>query len=195
VGFIGVAPFAWGLLGEQLASGAFVRGLWYFFGIVIAAGIFTGTAGLGLGYIAGVVWEQVHRHRRNEKLKAKAIAEAVPGIVGGESTSASPPKLTLVPVADSVLPDIDGRRLDAVRFAAASIELSFGGSRLMMSGNPVVLRGGQRYRFPDQGTRDALCALIGDRVERVRAAGSDRIEVTFESGAELVILRNSVAVA
>ena len=172
-----------------------MRGLWYFFGIVIAAGIFTGIAGLGLGYIAGVVWEQVHRHRRNEKLKAKAIAEAVPAFVAGESSPASVPKLMLVPVAEPVLPDIDGRKLDAVRFAAASIELSFGGSRLVMSGNPVVLRGGQRYRFPDQGTRDALCALIGDRVERVRAAGTDRIEVTFESGAELMLSSSSVAVA
>lgn len=96
VGFIGVAPFAWGLLGEQLASGAFVRGLWYFFGIVIAAGIFTGSAGLGLGYVAGVVWEQVHRHRRAEKLKAKAVADAALASVPDESTSASPPKLTLV---------------------------------------------------------------------------------------------------
>lgn len=64
-----------------------------------------------------------------------------------------------------------------------------------MSGNPVVLRGGQRYRFPEPGARDALCALIGDRVERVRAVASDRIEVIFESGSELTILRNSVAVA
>lgn len=172
-----------------------MRGLWYFFGIVIAAGIFTGTAGLGLGYVAGVAWEQIHRHRRSEKLKAKAIADGAPAVVADESNSGSPPKLTLVPVADSVMPDIDGRKLDAVRFGVASIELSFGGTRLMMSGNPVVLRGGQRYRFPEQGTRDALCALIGDRVERVRAAGSDRFEVAFASGAELVILRNSVAVA
>jgi hypothetical protein len=162
---------------------------------VIAAGIFTGIAGLGLGYVGGVAWEQIHRHRRSAKLKAKAVADAALADVPGESSSLSPPRLTLVPVTESVLPNIDGRRLDAVRFSAASVELSFGGSRLVMSGNPVIQRGGQRYRFPEQGTRAALCALIGDRVERVRAAGSDRIEVIFDSGSELMILRNSVAVA
>lgn len=75
-GFIGAAPFAWGLLGDQLASGAFVRGLWYFFGIVVAAGIFTGIAGLGIGTVAGIVWEQIHRYRRREKLKANAMLES-----------------------------------------------------------------------------------------------------------------------
>lgn len=195
VGFIGVAPFAWGLLGEQLASGEFVRGLWYFFGIVIAAGIFTGTAGLGVGYVAGLVWEHTHRHLRSEKLKAKALADTSPMNVPRESDASSPPKLSLVPSAEGELPNIAGRRLDAVRFGAVSIELSFGGSRLTMSGNPVVLRSGQRFRYPDAGTRDALCALIGDRVERVRAAGADRVEVSFESGAEIIIARTSVAVA
>lgn len=75
-GFIGAAPFAWNLLGDQLASGAFVKGLWYFFGIVVAAGIFTGIIGLGLGVVGGILWEHVHRYRRREYLKRKAIAEA-----------------------------------------------------------------------------------------------------------------------
>jgi hypothetical protein len=63
---------------------------------VVAAGIFTGIVGLGLGYVAGVVWEQVHRHRRLEKLKAKAASDAALATVPEESTSGSPPKLTLV---------------------------------------------------------------------------------------------------
>jgi hypothetical protein len=53
-----------------------VRGLWYFFGIVVAAGIFTGTAGLGIGYATGILWEQIHRHRRRGRLKAQAAHEA-----------------------------------------------------------------------------------------------------------------------
>jgi hypothetical protein len=75
-GFIGAAPFAWGLLSDQLQSGSFVRGLWYFFGIVVAAGVFTGTAGLGAGHVVGILWEQFHRHRRRVRLHRKALADA-----------------------------------------------------------------------------------------------------------------------
>src|SRR5215217_3435222 len=81
-GFIGAAPFAWSLLSDQLASGAFVRGLWYFFGIVIAAGIFAGVAGLGIGFVGGMLWEQFHRSRRRERLKAKPLAEVAAGSPG-----------------------------------------------------------------------------------------------------------------
>ncbi len=68
VGFIGSAPFAWGLLALQLDAGRFARGLWYFFGIVTTAGIFAGIAGLGVGIAAGLVWEQIHRYRRSGRV-------------------------------------------------------------------------------------------------------------------------------
>lgn len=97
-GFIGAAPFAWGVLSEQLSSGSFVRGLWYFFGIVIAAGIFTGIAGLGIGFVTGILWEQFHRHRRRVRLEQKALAESAqrgptpePPVIADE-----PPRLRLV---------------------------------------------------------------------------------------------------
>jgi hypothetical protein len=96
IGFIGAAPFAWGLLGERLSSGEFVRGLWYFFGIVIAAGIFTGIAGLGIGHVLGIVWEQIHRHLRAKKLIAKERAESAAN-VNSDPVLPGPPKLTLIP--------------------------------------------------------------------------------------------------
>jgi hypothetical protein len=94
-GFIGAAPFAWSLLGDQLASGAFVKGLWYFFGIVVAAGIFTGIIGLGFGVVAGILWEHFHRYRR----ASKAIpTEAAPVAASNpvESENLEGPKLRLV---------------------------------------------------------------------------------------------------
>ena len=195
-GFIGAAPFAWGLLSNQLASGSFVRGLWYFFGIVIAGGIFAGTVGLGLGYIGGVIWEQIHRHRRREVLKAKTIAESGTLAPPAEipAYSEDQPRLQLVTEDLPVLPVIDGRSLSSVLFDFKSIKLDFAGVRVEVSGNPQVLSGGQRFRFPDSGSRDALCSLIGDRVLAVRSA-SDRIEIRFISGADLMIQRNSIAVA
>ena len=194
-GFIGAAPFAWGLLSDQLASGSFVRGLWYFFGIVIAAGIFAGIAGLGFGYVGGVVWEQVHRHRRREILKAKAIAEAaLPSWAEEPQVTNEQPRLQLVTEDLPVLPPIDGRPLSSVSFDLKSILLDFGGVSLEMSGNPQMICGGQRFRYPDSGSRDALCSLIGDRVLAARTT-SDRFEIRFISGSDLLIQRNSIAVA
>lgn len=197
IGFIGAAPFAWSLLSDQLASGVFVRGLWYFFGIVIAAGIFGGIAGLGIGYVGGVLWEQIHRHRRRETVKAKAIAEANLTTSSPERdvSESSLPRLQLVSVDSPALPDIDGRSLSSVRFFARSIQLELGGIRLELTGNPLVVCGGQRTRYPDTGSRDALCSLIGDRVESVHSPSTERIEIRFISGCELVIPRNAVQVA
>lgn len=197
-GFIGAAPFAWGLLSDQLASGSFVKGLWYFFGIVIAAGIFTGTAGLGIGYAGGILWEQLHRRRRREKIKAKSAADDAPERVSGQASAApSPiqPRLQLVSVESPNLPMIDGRVLRSVQFTSETIDLDFGGIRLAVRGNPVTICAGQRLRYPDAGSRDALCSLIGDRVRVVRVPSADRVEVVFDSGGELVMLRSSVAVA
>ena len=195
-GFIGAAPFAWGLLSDQLASGSFVRGLWYFFGIVIAAGIFSGIAGLGCGYVGGVIWEQIHRHRRREILRTKALAEASAPVPSPDviPVANDGPRLQLVTEELPVMPPIDGRQLSSVLFDLKSIKLDFAGVRIEVSGNPQMLCGGQRFRYPDSGSRDALCSLIGDRVLAVGSA-ADRFEIRFISGADLMIHRNSIAVA
>jgi len=175
-----------------------VRGLWYFFGIVIAAGIFSGIAGLGLGYVGGVLWEQIHRHRRHERLKAKAVAEAQSApstVVEPRGDDLELPKLKLVSVDSSDLPDLNGRSISAVKFLAGSILVEMGVTRLEFRGNPLIVCGSQRTRFPDVGSRDALCSLIGDKVESVRAPSPERVEIHFMSGCELIIPRNAVAVA
>jgi hypothetical protein len=90
---------------------------------------------------------------------------------------------------------ITGMRLQSVRFTTASIELQLGSVRAVVTGNPLVICGQRRFRFPDAGARDALCALIGDRVSDARLAGADTIEVSFGSGCALVFQRSSLAVA
>jgi hypothetical protein len=180
-----------------------VRGLWYFFGIVVAAGIFTGIAGLGLGYVAGLLWEQVHRHRRRERLTRKTIAEPemdaspLPSAHAPQSSSSAghPLRLRLVSSDLPDLPDLTGRRLTAVRFVAGCMELEFGEVRVAVGGNPTVTCGSRRSRYPDPGSRDALCALLGSRVEHIRSPTAGPIEVAFDSGCELAIERSSVAVA
>jgi hypothetical protein len=167
--------------------------LWYFFGIVIAFGIFAGIAGLGIGYVAGVLWEQIHRHRRRERLKAKATLETeAPELT---TIDANPPRLQLVSVDAPDLPEIVGKVLSSVRFYSRSIQLELAGIRLELTGNPLIICGGVRVRYPEPGSRDTLCALIGDRIQSVNTPSLERMEISFASGCELVIARNAIAVA
>ncbi len=200
MGFIGAAPFAWGLLAGELEAGRFARGLWYFFGIVTTAGIFSGIAGLGIGHVIGLAWEQLHRNRRRAVLQRK---KALPEVSAIDSTSgqllppsgAEPPRLQLVVPENAPLPSLVGRRLTSIRFLAEGLEMDFSGARVAISGSPTITCGAQRYRFPEAGSRDALCNLIGSRVERMHAAASDRLELGFDIGCELVTTRSGTAVA
>ena len=144
-----------------------------------------------------MLWEQVHRHRRAERVKAKTIADASQAsTVAVTSLDESvAPRLQLVSIDLPAVPDLDGRTLTSVRFLARSIQLDLSGTRVELTGNPVVVCGLQRTRYPDAGSRDALCSLIGDRVQEMRAPSSERIEMMFSSGCELIIQRNALAVA
>ena len=106
-----------------------------------------------------------------------------------------PPKLKLVSVDSPDLPDLGGRSITAVKFLPNAILLEIGSTRMELRGNPLIVCGSQRTRFPDTGSRDALCSLIGDRIESVHAPSLERIEIRFMSGCELIIPRNAVAVA
>jgi len=204
LGFLGSAPLAWELLASQLDEGNFAKGLWYFFGIVTAAGIFAGIAGLGIGFVIGLSWEQFHRFRRRSRAKEKAALDAKRATSPEEHRHSAPapiasayepaPRLRLVSAPLS-FPDLTGRRIAAIRFLPRAIEIDFGGILIEVSGNPLVTAGAKKMRYPEPGARDALCALIGGRVERMRFSPGDRAEMRFETGWELSIPRSSSAVA
>ncbi|MEO5904011.1 MAG: hypothetical protein ABIQ55_08375 [Gemmatimonadaceae bacterium] len=208
LGFLGSAPLAWELLASQLDEGNFARGLWYFFGIVMAAGIFAGIAGLGVGFVVGLSWEQFHRFRRRARAKEKAALDSArhlgaandahqfghPASVAVGSTDEATPRLRLLSTP-LPFPDLTGRRLASIRFLARAIEIDFGGIVVEIGGSPLVTAGSKRFRYPEAGARDALCALIGARVERMSFSSGDRAEMRFDSGWELSIPRSSSAVA
>lgn len=200
VGFIGSAPFAWGLLAVQLDAGRFARGLWYFFGIVTTAGIFAGIAGLGLGIAAGLLWEQLHRYRRGRKTPVYAPDSTLPQAGGSVTpagrdtrTQSETPRLQLITPSPEPLPNLTGRRVTSVRFTMSGVELDFGGVAMMVSGTVSVSTPGGRYTYPDSGSRDALCALLDTRVVRVRAIAGDRIEILNDNGDTLVVPRSNSA--
>ena len=178
-----------------------MRGLWYFFGIVTAAGIFSGIAGLGIGFTGGVLWEHFHRHRRHKRLKEKTILEAS-NISVDETVSPlpipaedQPPRLQLVGASPAPLPNLAGRRLRSVTFRDNGIELDFGALRVELGTTVTITFGTETARYPDAGSRDAICALIGARVDRIRSITGDRVEISYDNGCDITVLRSGLAVA
>jgi hypothetical protein len=196
-GFIGSAPFAWRFLSAQLESGEFVRGLWYFFALVTVSGLLCGAAGLGLGFIAGWIWEQNHRRRRKPQ-QGETIASGSPptddartaiqdATLAPSEDSTDARSLRLVPQSAPSLPDLAGRKLVSIRFFSDVIELDFGGVLVMSRDNAVVVTGRQRLRFPDPGSHEALCTLIGAAVDTTRTAPGERIEIRFNADRHLIV--------
>jgi hypothetical protein len=73
--------------------------------------------------------------------------------------------------------------LNAVSFVMDYVELHFNGSHLRCLVPPVVEQSGRIERFPEPGSRDALCARIGAEVRAIRAADGGELRVEFSDGA------------
>jgi hypothetical protein len=83
--------------------------------------------------------------------------------------------------------------LSSVRFGRDVVELDFSGSRLSTAGLVVVAGASSRLANSEAGWRDALCSIIGSRVQRVRSAPADRFEIQFENGAVVLMPRTAGA--
>lgn len=203
IGFLGSAPLAWRYLAAEVEVGNFSQGLWYFFGVVAAAAIFAGTIGLGAGIVVGWLWERYHRHRRTQRQK---VRPALPGSAApvpiadararggtGERAVERPfdaPRLQLVPPTIATFPDVTQRRLTSIRFLLQSVELDFGGVVFRVTGRLTVSCGSEAVRYPEAGSRDALCRMIGATVNRMRINEANEVLLGFDGGCELVIPRD-----
>jgi hypothetical protein len=88
------------------------------------------------------------------------------------------------------LEDLVGCELSAVAFVRDYVEFQFDGPVLRSLAPPVVIVGALRHEFPQAGSRDALCELIGRLVEGA-AELSDRLSVSFAGDVLLEIPRSS----
>jgi hypothetical protein len=70
--------------------------------------------------------------------------------------------------------------LSAVAFVHDYVELHFDGRILRALTPPLVRSAGGTLRFPEQGSRDALCALIGRNVVNIVVQEGQHIEVRFD---------------
>jgi hypothetical protein len=85
------------------------------------------------------------------------------------------------------LSSLIGEQLSAVIFVVDYLQFDFNGSRLTVFSRPVVEIRGHRERFPEHGSRDALCSLIQQEVTGASTRDGDSIEIIFRSGAHLLI--------
>lgn len=80
-----------------------------------------------------------------------------------------------------------GDELNIVAFVMNYVEFHFNGPVLRALTDPIVEHDGVRRRFPEPGSRDALCALIGTEVESVALEEGDHIELRTNRGHTLTI--------
>lgn len=80
-----------------------------------------------------------------------------------------------------------GEPLSGVAFVQDYVEFHFDG-RVLRSLTPPFLRlGGDTFKFPERGSRDAFCFLIGRTVERILVDDEEQIELAFSSEALLTV--------
>jgi len=82
-----------------------------------------------------------------------------------------------------------------VTFRENAIELDFGALQVEIGTTATVTCGTETSRYPDRGSRDAICTLIGARVDRIRSVTGDRVEISYDNGCDLTVLRSGLAVA
>lgn len=76
-----------------------------------------------------------------------------------------------------------GEEISAVSFVRDYVEFHFDGPILRALCNPKVTFDGQTKAFPEDGSRDWLCHLIGSRVIAVYVDDDQYIEVVTDHGA------------
>jgi hypothetical protein len=75
-----------------------------------------------------------------------------------------------------------GEPLNAVSFVMDYVELHFNGSYLRCLTPPTIIRHSAAVTFPDTGSRDAICGLIGSEVRQIAAEDGGELRVHFDDG-------------
>ncbi len=86
--------------------------------------------------------------------------------------------------------DLTGCELSAVCFVRNYVELHFDGPVLRCLAPPAVARGERVLQFPESGSRDGLCELIGLTVSEVQDV-PDSLLVHFADDTKLEMLKAS----
>ena len=91
----------------------------------------------------------------------------------------SPPKPTIRSLV--------GESVSGVAFVMDYVEFHFDGRVLRALSNPILVGDGSRATFPEVGSRDALCSIIGRTVTEVVVDEDVEIRLTFDSPQTLIV--------
>jgi hypothetical protein len=80
-----------------------------------------------------------------------------------------------------------GQEINCIAFVMDYVEIHFNGPILRALTDPMITVAGARFAFPEPGSRDALCTLIGQQVESIRV-DHDRIDLTTRNATLLIPL-------
>ena len=83
--------------------------------------------------------------------------------------------------------DLVGEEISAVCFVRDYVEFHFDGPILRSLLNPIVCHDGVECRFPEAGSRDALCKLIGAVVHCINLQENHALKITMSDNLELII--------
>ncbi len=88
---------------------------------------------------------------------------------------------------ENSIESLAGELLSGVAFVHDYVEFHFDGRIVRALADPSVSVEGKTYRFPHEGSRDALCSIIGKTLGRVDVHEGQAIALVFSSGAVIRI--------
>ncbi len=85
------------------------------------------------------------------------------------------------------LSDLRGEEISAVCFVRDYVEFHFDGPILRCLSNPTIVVQGVEYRFPEPGSRDALCQVIGLTVREMTMEECQALKMTTTGDCKITI--------
>ena len=82
---------------------------------------------------------------------------------------------------------LKGEQLSAVSFVMDYVELHFDGPVVRAISHPIVTGPDGTVVFPQEGSRDALCELIGHEVRRVELQDGTELRLAFHGDVAIVV--------
>jgi hypothetical protein len=83
--------------------------------------------------------------------------------------------------------DLVDEEISAIAFVRDYVEFHFDGPILRSIANPFIIITGTKYHFPETGSRDALCRLIGSTITEFNLAEGQALQFKTSNECEVTI--------
>ena len=82
---------------------------------------------------------------------------------------------------------LEGEELNIVSFVMDYVGLHFNGPLIRALTNPIIKTEKGKYHFPEAGSRDALCAFIGKKVQSIILEEGVSLSLVFSPNEKILI--------